>query len=121
MAYIRTLSNGKYRAEVRKNYTSIQSKTFTTQKQAEKWSNDVEKNIEIILNLKPKKIKKLSPSKVEELGGLFLFQKLGIEIEFLTFKGLVNQYIQQWTGKDESYTSRGHGCGIYKLLIFVDS
>lgn len=31
MSYIRTLANGKYRAEVSKYYTSIQSKTFSTQ------------------------------------------------------------------------------------------
>lgn len=95
MSYIRTLPNGKYRAEVSKNYTSIQSKTFTTYKQAEKWANDVEKNIAIILDLKPKKIKKLSPDKVEALGGISLFQKLGVEIEFLIFRSLVNQYMAQ--------------------------
>ncbi|NOR72008.1 MAG: hypothetical protein GQ532_20385 [Methylomarinum sp.] len=60
MSYIPTLSNGKYRAEVRKNYTSIQSKTFTTYKQAEEWANEIEKNIEIIFDLKPKN-KKLTP------------------------------------------------------------
>ncbi len=59
MSYIRTLPNGKFRAEVSKNYTSIQSKTFTTHKQAKHWANNVEKNIAIILELKPKKIKKL--------------------------------------------------------------
>lgn len=53
MSYIRKLSNGKYRAEISKNYTSIQSKTFMTQKQAEKWSSAVEKNIDTILDLKP--------------------------------------------------------------------
>jgi len=35
-----------------------------------------------------------------------LFQKLGVEIEFLTFKTLVNQYMKQWTGKDENYIRR---------------
>ena len=86
MSYIRKLPNGKYRAEISKNYTSIQSKTFITQKQAEKWSTDVEKNIDTILDLKPKKIKKLSPDKVEELGGVSLFQKLGVEVEQKPYK-----------------------------------
>ena len=116
MAYIRTLPNGKYRAEVSKKYTAIQSKTFPTQKQAEKWSDNVEKNIEIILSLKPKKLKKLSPSKVEDLGGLALFQKLGVEVEFLTFKTLVNQYMKQWTGKDENYIRRAK----FWLMTFND-
>ena len=34
MSYIRKLPNGKYRAEISKNYTSIQSKTFPTEKKA---------------------------------------------------------------------------------------
>ena len=106
MSYIRKLSNGKFRAEISKNYTSIQSKTFPTQNQAEQWAKCVEKNIEEILNIKPKKLRKLSPDKVEELGGLVLFQRLGVEIEFLTFKALVNQYMKQWTGKDENYIRR---------------
>jgi len=106
MSYIRTLPNGKFRAEVSKNYTAIQSKTFSNHKQAERWANDLEKNIETILELKPKKIKKLSPDKVEELGGIALFQKLGVEVEFLTFKTLVNRYMAQWTGKDENYIRR---------------
>ena len=106
MAYIRKLSNGKYRAEVRKNYTSIQSKTFPTLKQAESWADGIEENIETILNIKPKKLKKLSPDKVEELGGMALFQKLGVEIEFLTFRTLVNQYMKQWTGKDCNFIGR---------------
>jgi integrase len=106
MSYIRKLPNGKYRAEISKNYTSIKSKTFQTQKLAKQWAASVEKNINIILNIKPKKLKKLSPDKVEELGGLALFQKLGVEIEFLTFKSLVNEYMRQWTGKDENYIRR---------------
>jgi len=89
MSYIRTLPNGKFRAEVSKNYTSIQSKTFTTHKQADQWAYDVEKNTAIILDLKPKKIKKLSTVNVEELGGITLFQKLGVEVEVVTFKALV--------------------------------
>ncbi len=57
MSYIRTLPNGKFRAEVRENYTSIQSKTFSTLKQAERWADDIEENIETILKLNPRKLK----------------------------------------------------------------
>ena len=35
-----------------------------------------------------------------------LFQKLGVEISFLTFKSLVNEYMRQWTGKDENMLRR---------------
>jgi len=106
MSYIRKLSNGKYRAEISKNYNSIQSKTFSSQKLAEKWAEQIEENIDIILSLKPKKLRKLSPEKVEELGGLSLFQKLGVNVDFLTFDSLVNEYMKQWDGKDENYTRR---------------
>lgn len=42
MSYIRKLPNGKFRAEISKNYTAIQSKTFPTQKQAKKWAESIE-------------------------------------------------------------------------------
>jgi len=99
MAYIRTLSNGKYRVEIRKKQISIKNKTFSDKSDAEQWANDFESKLETILSIKPKKLKKLSPDKVEELGGMALFQKLGFEIEFLTLKCLVNEYTGQWTGK----------------------
>lgn len=35
-----------------------------------------------------------------------LFQKLGVEIEFLIFRDLVNQYMIQWTGKDCNFIGR---------------
>ncbi len=85
-------------------------------KQAEKWANDVEKNIALILDLKPKKIKKLSPGKVDELGGMVLFQKLGVKVEFLTLKTLINQYMALWTGKDENYIRRAG----FWLMVFSE-
>ena len=49
MATIRKLASNKYRADIRKNYTFIQSKTFPTRSQAIQWSEDVESDIEKIL------------------------------------------------------------------------
>jgi len=106
MSYIRTLPNGKYRVEIRKKQISIQNKTFGNKLEAEQWANDFESKIELILSIKSKKIKKLSPDKVEELGGIALFQKLGVEVSFLTFKSLANEYTRQWTGKDENMLRR---------------
>ncbi|MCK5666342.1 MAG: tyrosine-type recombinase/integrase, partial [Thiotrichaceae bacterium] len=108
MATIRKQAQGKYRVDIRKNYTFIQSKTFSDQDRAKEWAAGIEKNIETILSFKPKKSKKLSPGKVEELGGLALFQKLGVEVEFLTFKALVNRYMKQWTGKDGNFIGRAN-------------
>ena len=106
MSYIRKLPNGKYRAEISKNYTSIQSKTFPTERKAEEWAESIEQNIDHILSIKLKTLRKLSPEQVEQLGGVALFQKLGLDIEFVTFRILVNEYMNQWTGKDDSYYLR---------------
>lgn len=106
MATIRNLPNGKYRTDIRRKNTFIQAKTFTSKKQAELYRDEIESSIDVILNLKPKKIKKLSPAKVEELGGAWLFQKLGIELDFMTFEGLADEYIQQWKGKDPNQVYR---------------
>lgn len=117
MAHIRKITSGKYRADIRKNQTFIQSKTFTEKKKAEIWSSEIDQNIQVILSLTPKKLKKLSPSKVEELGGMVLFQKLGIELEFITFKMLADEYMLQWTGKDKNQIYRAD----YWLNVFNDT
>lgn len=106
MATIRNLPNGKYRADIRKKNTFIQAKTFTTKNQAKQYISEIESNIDSILNLKPKKIKKLSPAKVEKLGGIWLFKKLDIKLEFMTFNALADEYMRQWTGKDKNQVYR---------------
>ena len=73
MAYIRTLPNGKHRVEIRKKQVSIQNKNFSDKSDAEQWAEDFESKIETILNIKSKKLKKISPEKVEKLGGMPLF------------------------------------------------
>ncbi|MCK5869060.1 integrase [Methylococcaceae bacterium CS1] len=113
MATFRKLSNGKYRADVRKNGSFIQAKTFNTKQQAEEFSASLESSIDSILRLKPKKIKKLSPAKVEELGGKWLFKKLGVELEFMTFDQLATEYMLQWTGKDHNQ--------VYRALYWRDT
>lgn len=106
MATIRKLSNGKYRADIRKNYTFIQAKTFLSKKQAEQWAAEIDANIESILSLSPSKLKNLTPEIVNEMGGLDLFQKLGIELEFLTFEDLADEYMKQWSKKDPNQIPR---------------
>lgn len=116
MPYIRKLPNGKYRVEISKNYTAIKTKTFTKKADAELWADDFESNIETILSIKPKKLKKLSPDKVEELGGIELFNKLGVDVDFVLFKDVLNAYIKDWKGKDESMTARA----LFWLTLFGD-
>jgi len=106
MSTIRSMPNGKHRVDIRKNYKFIQSKTFSTEEEAKEWAQCAENRIEKILKLSPKKLKKLSPDKVDELGGFDLFQKLGITLEFVTFKVLADKYMQKWSGKDENFIRR---------------
>jgi integrase len=106
MATIRKLSNGKYRADIRKNYSFIQAKTFLSKKPAEQWASEMDAAIEAILALTPSKIKNLTPEIVIEMGGLDLFQKLGIELEFLSFEDLANEYMKQWSKKDPNQIPR---------------
>jgi len=106
MSTIRSMPNGKHRVDIRKNYKFIQSKTFSTKEEASEWAESIDNKIEEILKLGPKKLKKISPDKVDELGGLDLFQKLGVQVEFITFKVLADKYMEQWTGKDENFIRR---------------
>ena len=111
----------KYRADIRKNYTFIQAKTFLTKKQAEQWASEMDVNIEAILTLTPSKLKNLTPEIVNEMGGLDLCQKLGIELEFFTFKDLANEYMTPWTKKDPLSQVRDDvQCGVNAWVTFHD-
>ena len=116
MAHIRMLSQCSFRAEIRKNNAFIQSKTFPTKKQAITWSDHVEVNIETILSLKPKQVKKITPRKAELLGGQALFKKLGVDLSIISFAMLADEYMQQWTGKDKNQINRAQ----YWSEIFGD-
>jgi len=117
MAHIRKLSSSKFRTEIRKSCTFISSKTFNSLKEAEAYACEIESQIDSILSLKPKKIKKLSPAKVEALGGAWLFEKLGIELDFMTFETLADEYMRQWKGKDRNQVYRA----MYWQNTFADT
>ena len=117
MATIRKLPNNKLRTEIRKKHSSITSKTFSSRQQAVKWGNVIDTQIEVILNIKPKKLLKLSPSKVEAFGGIELFNKLGIDLEFIVFSDLVTEYTKQWNGKDRNQIIRAnYWAGIFSSV-----
>jgi integrase len=59
-----------------------------------------------ILVLTPGKLKNLTPEIVSDMGGMSLFQKLGIELEFITFEDLANEYMKQWSKKDPNQLPR---------------
>jgi len=117
MATIRKLSSNKFRAEIRSKQNFIKSKTFSNQADAKIWAVQIDQNVESILNIKSKKLKNISPSEVESLGGLALFHKLGIDIQFMTFSKLSQEYMLQWTGKDKNQLSRAS----YWMTVFKDT
>jgi integrase len=106
MSTIRKLPNGRFRAEIRKNYKFIKNKTFSTKKEAESWAQKIEKSINEILSIKPKKYNKLTPEKIQKLGGLELFEKLGIKITIRSFAQVADEYMLQWKGKDPNQVIR---------------
>lgn len=108
MATIRKLQNGRFRADIRKNYTFIQAKTFSSKKAAEQWAFDFDAKLENILSLSPSEISNLTPDQVEKFGGRDVFSKLGIELDFLTFHELVDEYISTWNKKDVNQIPRAH-------------
>lgn len=106
MATIRKLQNGKFRADIRKNYTFIQAKTFLSQKEAEQWAVSFDSKLDEILAIPQNIISTLSPDQVEALGGRELLSKLGIVIDFLTFHDLVDEYNLKWKKKDSNQIPR---------------
>lgn len=51
MATIRKLPNNKFRAEVRKNQSTIKTKTFPSLKLAEEWGDELDDQIDTIRQL----------------------------------------------------------------------
>ncbi len=114
MASIRQTPTG-YRVEIRKRQKLIHSKTFTDEDQAQAYGQLYDTCIAEILNLTAKQIKKLTPKKAEQLGGVWLFGKLGIEVNFLTFHSLIDEYLAQWSGKD--WANQQHRANYWKQHI----
>lgn len=106
MAYIRKQPTGKFRVEIKHANKFIQNKTFISKQAAKEWAEETEKNIEKILSLKPKKLAKLTPEKIDALGGIELFKKLGITLNIITFRKLADEYMHHWTGKDNNQANR---------------
>ncbi|OHX37850.1 hypothetical protein BJL95_04565 [Methylomonas sp. LWB] len=79
MAYIRPLSNGNFRADVRMKGI-VKNKTFTSEKLAQAWADDIENNIKAIPMLDLSQLAALSESDVERMGGAAIFAQLGIDL-----------------------------------------
>ena len=79
MAYLRTLANGHYRADVRMKGI-IKNKTFPSQSLAQIWADKIEHSIKTIPNLEQAQLLALSDADIEDMGGEELFKQLGVDL-----------------------------------------
>jgi integrase len=79
MAYIRTLANGNYRADVRMKGI-VKNKTFTSQSLAQSWADKIEHSIKTIQNMETAYILALSDADIDSMGGDELFKQLGVDV-----------------------------------------
>jgi len=79
MAYIRTLSNGNFRADVRMKGIN-KNKTFPSQSLAQAWADKIEHSIKIVPIMDQSQLGALSDLDVENMGGEELFNELGVNL-----------------------------------------
>ncbi|ASF45234.1 tyrosine-type recombinase/integrase [Methylovulum psychrotolerans] len=79
MAYIRPLSNGNFRADVRMKGI-VKNKTFPTLPLAQAWADNLEHNIKTVPNLTPCQLLALSDTDIDSMGGEELFKQLGVDL-----------------------------------------
>jgi hypothetical protein len=79
MAYIRTLANGNYRADVRMKGI-VKNKTFPSQSQAHAWADKIGHSIKTIANLETAQLLALSDADIDSMGGDELFKQLGVDL-----------------------------------------
>jgi integrase len=79
MAYIRPLTNGHYRADVRLQGIT-KNKTFPSRSLAQAWADNLERSIKTIPTMDRAQLMALSESEIEALGGQELFKQLGVDL-----------------------------------------
>lgn len=77
MAYIRTLANGNFRADVRMKGI-VKNKTFTSHSLAQTWADKIEHSIKTIPTMEQPQLLALSCIDIDSLGGAELFKQLGV-------------------------------------------
>jgi integrase len=82
MAYIRTLANGHFRADVRMKGI-FKNKTFSSELIAQAWAKKIEHSIKTIPNLERAQLLALSEVEIEDMGGEELFKQLGVDLFLL--------------------------------------
>jgi integrase len=79
MAYIRPLTNGRFRADVRMKGL-VKNKTFPSRSLAQAWADKIEHSIKTIPNLDQTQLLTLSKTDIEDMGGEELFRQLGVDL-----------------------------------------
>ena len=79
MAYLRTLANGHFRADVRMKGI-VKNKTFPSQSLAQAWADKIEHSIKTIPNLDQAQLLALSDADIDGMGGEELFKQLGVDL-----------------------------------------
>jgi len=79
MAYIRSLKNGNFRADIRmKGITT--NKTFATKELAQAWATSTETQIKTIPALSEEQLTHLSDDEIKSMGGSERFKQLGVDL-----------------------------------------
>jgi integrase len=79
MAYIRTLANGHFRADIRMKGI-VKNKTFSSQSLAQAWAVKIENSIKTIPNMEQAQLLALSETDIDGMGGEELFRQLGVDL-----------------------------------------
>lgn len=79
MAYIRTLANGNYRADLRMKGI-VKNKTFPSQVLAQAWADKIEHSIKTVPHMETANLLALSDADIDSMGGEELFKQLGIDL-----------------------------------------
>ena len=79
MAFIRTLSSGKFRADIRMKGI-LKNKTFPTLLLAQAWADKIEQTIKTVPNLSQAELLALTDADIDSMGGEELFKQLGVDL-----------------------------------------
>jgi integrase len=79
MAYIRLLTSGNFRADVRMKGI-LKNKTFPSEALAQTWSEKIELSIKTIPGMDNSQLLALSEDDIETMGGEAMFKQLGVDL-----------------------------------------
>lgn len=79
MAYIRSLANGNFRADVRMKGI-VKNKTFSSESIAQAWAEKIEHSIKTIPYMGQAQLLALSDTDIDGMGGDELFKQLGVDL-----------------------------------------